>query len=521
MNGIRKTLFAIFTPVTVGLLLFAIFNVMSRMNNLREQEKLVDTQVMENAPPMVAFTTVALGSFRGLVADFLWLRSAQAKEEGNYFEMMQLASWIVKLQPRFTDAAAYLAWNMAYNISVTFSDFEERWRWVKKGVELLRDEALIYNPGDPELYWELGWIYQHKIGGEMDDAQKFYKVQLAKQITRVLGTYPIDWEIWVDTPDSPEQLMEELGDDSQFRQVLNENDLTLKELERKFRQQNGFPENIKSSIQEFAQRRVIERYFRKRWLEDVYKLDIQMMQKLNRKYGELDWRLPEAHAIYWASKGLEQAEDNLSIQCERMIYQGLNNAFHSGRAVYLESAEALQTTQNVELVDSVDEIYRETMDKHSDNKGVKGGYEHFLKNATVALYLFGRDDKAEKYYEKLREEFGQSKYRQRLENFVVAELAGDLESASLDKAQAIVYGYLYRTYNALAFGDEERAVRLEAMARNIWQKYMSSIGDSRDRRGLPPYEQMKQNVYRNCLEEFHPELAEKLRSAEEEFNQNE
>ena len=34
-----------------------------------------DTAIADNAPPVVAFTTVALGSFRGLVADFLWLRS--------------------------------------------------------------------------------------------------------------------------------------------------------------------------------------------------------------------------------------------------------------------------------------------------------------------------------------------------------------------------------------------------------------------------------------------------------------
>ncbi|MFW5996772.1 MAG: hypothetical protein ACOCQP_02045 [Lentisphaeria bacterium] len=521
MIGIRKTLFIFLTPVIAGLLLVAIYNVMSQMNELREQEELVDTHIVENAPPMVAFTTVALGSFRGLVADFLWLRSAQAKEEGNYFEMMQLASWIVKLQPRFTDAAAYLAWNMAYNISVTFSDFEERWRWVQKGIQLLRDEALVYNPGDPELYWELGWIYQHKIGAEMDDANKFYKVQLAKQITNVLGTYPIDWEKWANTPSDAEQLQEELGDDSRFWNVLNQHALTIKELDNKFRQRNGFPEAIKSDLQDFDQLPLVERYLRKRWLEDVYKLDIQMMWELNRKYGELDWRLPEAHAIYWASKGLEKADENLSIQCERMIYQGLTNAFHSGRAIYVESADALQTTQNVELVDSVDDVYQETMEKHPDNSGIKSGYEYFLKNATVALYLFGRDEKADDYYDKLREEFERRNYRRQLEEFVVTELAGDLEGASMDKAQAIVYGYLYRTYTALAFGDEERALRLENMARNIWHKYMDSISGSEERRGLPPYEQMKQNVYRSSLEEFHSELGERLKSAEKELNENE
>src|SRR2546426_7953234 len=34
----------------------------------------------------------------------------------------------------------YQAWNMAFNISVKFRDPADRWRWVSRGIELLRDE---------------------------------------------------------------------------------------------------------------------------------------------------------------------------------------------------------------------------------------------------------------------------------------------------------------------------------------------------------------------------------------------
>ena len=57
------------------------------------EHKLRFTGEIKNAPPMVAFTTVALGSFRGLVADLLWLRSNSLQQKGNYFEMVQLARW--------------------------------------------------------------------------------------------------------------------------------------------------------------------------------------------------------------------------------------------------------------------------------------------------------------------------------------------------------------------------------------------------------------------------------------------
>ena len=127
-NKYSSILLAIAVLFVMGL---GLSGIQSRLNSIRYEKELTDTEPLENAPPMLAFTTVALGGFRGLLADYLWLRSTKMQEEGNYFEMVQLASWIVKLQPRYTPSTAFLAWNMAYNVSVTFTRFEDRWRWVK------------------------------------------------------------------------------------------------------------------------------------------------------------------------------------------------------------------------------------------------------------------------------------------------------------------------------------------------------------------------------------------------------
>lgn len=87
----------------------------------------------------MAFTTVALGGFRGIIADMLWMRASELQNEGKFFELAQLADWITKLEPRFPTVWAFHAWNMAYNISVLFPDPEDRWRWVQQGIRLLRD----------------------------------------------------------------------------------------------------------------------------------------------------------------------------------------------------------------------------------------------------------------------------------------------------------------------------------------------------------------------------------------------
>ena len=75
-------------------LLFGASAVSRRLDDSVEKNHLRFTGEIKNAPVLVTFTTVALGSFRGIIADLLWLRAEALKEKQNYFEMVQLARWI-------------------------------------------------------------------------------------------------------------------------------------------------------------------------------------------------------------------------------------------------------------------------------------------------------------------------------------------------------------------------------------------------------------------------------------------
>ena len=44
-------------------------------------------------------------------------------------------------------------------------------------------------------------------------------------------------------------------------------------------------------------------------LRKKYKIDPVFAEKVEAQYGPLDWRLPEAHAIYWGAFGLEKANE--------------------------------------------------------------------------------------------------------------------------------------------------------------------------------------------------------------------
>jgi len=166
--------------MVLALILTGALNI--KLLEMRSTAHLTQAPPTENMPPMVAFTTVALGGFRGILADVLWMRAGTLQEEGRYFELVQLSDWISKLQPRVPAIWAYHAWNMAYNISALMATPEEKWRWVHNGIVLLRDEGMRSNPGSARLHQELAWLFLHKLGSEYDPAARYYRKQWAKEV---------------------------------------------------------------------------------------------------------------------------------------------------------------------------------------------------------------------------------------------------------------------------------------------------------------------------------------------------
>ncbi len=168
----------------------------------------------EDTTPLVAMTTVAFGAFRGLVADVLWVRAAELQENGQYFELVQLATWISQLEPTIPEVWEFQAWNLAYNISVLFPDPEDRWRWVSHGLDLLRNDGLRNNPVSPVLHWNIGWLFQHKIGMDFDQAHRFFKAELAREAEAAFshpdGLREVE-RVFRMNPESVEQLEEAFG----------------------------------------------------------------------------------------------------------------------------------------------------------------------------------------------------------------------------------------------------------------------------------------------------------------------
>ncbi len=188
----NKNTLIILVAVSVAIAaLGANFMLSGELNRRRVEEQLTyNTDVRENLSPRMALASLMSGSFRGVAINFLWQRANNLKQEGKHFEAVDLAEFISELQPRFDQVWVFQSWNMAYNISVATHTDSERWFWVSRGVELIRDKGLRYNPDSVALYRQLSWTFSHKIGQETDEAHRHYKIMLALEWNRLLGTPP-------------------------------------------------------------------------------------------------------------------------------------------------------------------------------------------------------------------------------------------------------------------------------------------------------------------------------------------
>jgi len=490
--------------------------VQTRLDESIRKNKLIDEEFVEGAPPLVAFSTVALGGFRGIIADLLWFRAIALQEEGKYFEMVQLASWIMKLQPKSTASAAYLGWNMAYNISVTYSLPEDRWRWVNKGIELYL-EALQYNPNDPVLYKELGWIYQHKLGNVLDDAQRYYKWQMAREMLQILGEHFPDWGKLAAVPAKGKDFLASLKTKTpEYLQQLESNGYPdLDALYNAFREAGGvLPEQMVKVWEkepETAEQTI--RHFRVRWLHDRFLLEPGRIQKINEKYGELDWFLPESFAIYWAVMGQERSPERKNVDCSRMITQSLQVSFTNGRMLYPGKEPTIEflLIPNLAVVDAVQQSYLTAIEENPDVLSFKSAYQNFMSRAILTLFSYGQYDKARAYYQTLRKKYktGHKAGHVSFEQFVYENWREEIKDIGYKQAQDLISGMVVKACILLAYGDETAAESHLRMAEICHNRYNADRPEKRVM--LLPFAQLKSEVFKTVIKSLPPEYAARLK----------
>ena len=347
---------------------------------------------------------------RAFMVTYLWIRADALKEQGRYYDAMQQAELICRLQRRFPGVWSFHAWNMAWNISVATRTPQERWRWVHNGLRLLRDSAIPLNRKSLVLYKELGWIFFFKIGGYLDDMHWVYKRQWASRMQDLLGAPP---------QGSPEQVV------AAFRPIAEapidkdpgrqgREAIQLDQLQ-KLRRDPGVEDYVKrlaahgvtidevllsvydrystdepvrvvriappkpesqkaeelfrliNDAEHAAARSRLLAFVRAQILWNVYRMDPAWMLSMMERYGPLDWRLPQPHGLYWLTYGRHVCKslslgDIDSLNTDRVVFGCLKALTWRGRLTFIDrrprssaedvlSLEAVRATSDMDLPD--------------------------------------------------------------------------------------------------------------------------------------------------------------------------
>ena len=131
----------------------------------------------DGGPAFAEGAFAAFGGLRSVVAEIVWFRMDRLQDEGRYVELAQLARALTLAEPHTPEVWSFAAWNLAYNVSVMMPTDADRWRWVWSALTLLRDDALALNPRSAELHRELAWLFELKLGVDIDTAAPSYRAE--------------------------------------------------------------------------------------------------------------------------------------------------------------------------------------------------------------------------------------------------------------------------------------------------------------------------------------------------------
>jgi len=545
--------------IAAGLLITAGMQLDSINRQREDMGLIIDTP--ENIPPSLAFATIATGAFRGLVVDVLWMRADKLKDEGQFFDARQLAEWITILQPRFASVWEFHAWNMAYNISVAIpaTQPDQRWRWVRNGYELLRDEAIDkYKLKNITLYRELARIFQHKIGGVSDDAHKYYKLQLAMSMEPLLSSEdnqlgpqdnryfealaaaPVSWQEIITDPNVASLVKALKSADSTFSddEEFVSNYLSLRQNSRRFNDEAG------TTIDDFRGTdalRKFDLFAKAHQLRKIWKLDPALMNDLNKTYGPidftdpnvhlpLDWRHPDTHAIYWGVKGLQIAAgaesrkvDITETNTDRIVGHSLQNLFRDGKLLIRdmqlqvpvkEGSEETQTQifkevflrPDLRMFEPYNNSVLAILEKYKDEKegtltSLQNGHRNMLKNALLSFYQSGHKPQAQKIYDQLRKLYDLPEFKVPMVEFARKRFVEELETIGLNDAKEQVILLLRESFFLYAIRDDEASYGREKLAQEIHNYYQKKYLDE-NRIDLPDFKVLQYLALRDFLEDW-------------------
>ena len=338
---------------------------------------------------------------------------------------------------------------------------------------------------------------------------------------RIFGGKTPNWEKWAAEPINIHELIALYPEKDPLWQALKDAGYnSLQELLKRFMDDNALPENFMDKYTDAEKQKKLIQRLRVLWMYKKYHIKPQMALEIHKKYGELEWRLPESHAIYWAHIGLSKAPDKKDAHCQRVIIYSLNQAFERGHLLAIDDSKRPDFffAPNFNVADAIYELQWSGY-KTYDANSFFIGLENFFKAAMMRMYLYGHNDKAVDYYNKMHKIVKDKLYffsdhrilKMPPKVYFKAVLNDYIDKGNMSKANAMVEGLFMTALRHLLGGDVDTARSLDKQATAIYHRYQKKNALLK-RELLPPLQKLKQNivkrVYDNLPEKHKKHFAE-------------
>ncbi len=500
------------------------------INQQRVDQQLIFTNTVNTAlPPQYAIFQAGAGIFRGVAINVLWQRASQMKDEGKFFEAMQLADWITTLQPRFPQVWEFNSWNLAYNMSVATQTPEERWTWVRRGIDLLQQKGIPANPRSLRLYRQLAWIYFHKVGELMDDMHMTYKREIASEWHAILGVPPdgsperaSQWfKPIVDAPTSIDVLV---STSPELKPLVDQLESRGYKLDRTWVIAQGLRKGeiarnrfLKGSppasmlkndpVPEGASTQQLDQllaYGRSAAIRDYYQMEPALMLSLMQSKGPLDWRSAASHALYWAYKGLLMTDDSLKarpdpnadqVNTDRIVGFALQQLMRRGRIVFDPVTNYFNYLPDPRFIPAYERTFEAVgkADRETTKDDLDTGRQNFLETALQLSYFYGDITYANLLYARLRLTYGikaPDRYVVPIEQFVSGNF--DEFKDSPDEGREFLSGMIQQAFLQGYLNDQpEIAERFLSNGKRYYEFYQKALMDgvaAEKKSEVPPFE---------------------------------
>ena len=257
------------------------------------------------------------------------------------------------------------------------------------------------------------------------------------------------------------------------------------------------------------------RFLQRKVLHEVYNLDPEKMVEVMKFFGPVDWRVVDAHSLYWIAQSIIQGHETLQefgndkINTTRLLFFSLRNLNLRNKLIFEPYPPAIHLsyfnpTPDIHFIEPMQRAFIEYGPLLSGARDVgpgagntyRTGHINFLTESIRTLYLENRIAEASKYYEYLRQTYHTSPsgefnpaFMDPLEDYVRKSLMEGLEGGR--EAALAINAWMTNAYNALAGREFVQYQNLRKMALEVHRNYHGRIPNMAESKKLAPFNEMQ------------------------------